>query len=353
MENKASFEARFTTLPGEIWSKIAKIDEIKGRWTGGLKLSPQILMRLKKSVLVTSSGASTRIEGSKLSDEEVEAFIQGVKPGKWESRDEQEVRGYYELLSNVFDAWRTLSFSESSIKHFHKELLKYVEKDERHRGEYKKGENSVKMFDADGKEIGVVFETMPAYLTPKKMQELVSFTLTALEEKHIHSLLVIGNFIVEFLRIHPFQDGNGRLSRVLTNLLLLKKDYAYAPYVSHEKLIEDNKENYYIALRRSQKSFGTEKEDVVPWLDFFLTMLLKQSEMALKLMESEQVEKLLSPKQLAVWEYVQGVAEATPSEIAEKTGVARPTVNQALTKLLKVERIEKIGSGRSTRYRKL
>ncbi len=353
MENKVSFEARFTTLPGEIWSKIAKIDEIKGRWTGGLKLSPQILMRLKKSVLVTSSGASTRIEGSRLSDAEVEAFIQGVKPGKWESRDEQEVRGYYELLSNVFDAWRTLSFSESSIKHFHKELLKYVEKDERHRGEYKKGENSVKMFDADRKEIGVVFETTPAYLTPKKMQELVSFTLTALEEKHIHSLLVIGNFIVEFLRIHPFQDGNGRLSRVLTNLLLLKKDYAYAPYVSHEKLIEDNKENYYIALRRSQKSFGTEKEDIVPWLDFFLTMLLKQSEMALVLMESEQVEKLLSPKQLAVWEYIQGVSEATPSEITEKTGVARPTVNQALTKLLKVERIEKIGLGRSTRYRKL
>lgn len=353
MEHNSHFEARFTALPGEIWSKIARIDEIKGRWTGGLKLSPQILIRLKKSVLVTSSGASTRIEGSKLSDEEVEAFIQGVKPGKWESRDEQEVRGYYELLSNVFDAWRTLSFSESAIKHLHKELLKYVEKDERHRGEYKKGENSVKMFDADGKEIGIVFETVPAYLTPKKMQELVSFTLTALEEKIIHPLLVIGNFIVEFLQIHPFQDGNGRLSRILTNLLLLKKDYAYAPYVSHEKLIEDNKESYYIALRRSQKSFGTENEDIAPWLDFFLTMLLKQSEMALELMESEQIEKLLSRKQLAVWEYIQGVPEATPREITENTKVARPTVNQALTKLLKVERIEKIGSGRSTRYRKL
>lgn len=353
MKNNSQFEARFATLPGEIWSKIAKIEEIKGRWIGGLKLGPQVLTRLKKSVLVTSSGASTRIEGAKLSDEEVESLIQGVKPGKWESRDEQEVRGYYELLNNVFDAWRTLSFSESSIKHFHKELLKYVGKDERHRGEYKKGENAVKMFDADGEEIGIVFETTPAYLTPKKMQELASFTLTALEEKNIHPLLVIGNFIVEFLRIHPFQDGNGRLSRVLTNLLLLKNDYAYAPYVSHEKLIEDNKENYYIALRRSQKSFGTEREDITAWLDFFLTILLNQSEIALVLMESEQVEKLLSPKQLAVWEYLQGVAEAPPSEIAEKTGVARPTVNQALTRLLKMERIEKIGSGRGTRYRKL
>ena len=353
MKRNTSFEARFEALSGEIWSKIARIDEIKGRWTGGLRLSPQILVRLKRSVLVTSSGASTRIEGAKLSDEEVESLIQGVKPGKWESRDEQEVRGYYELLNNVFDTWRDLSFSESAIRHFHKELLKYVEKDERHRGEYKKGENSVKMFDAEGKEIGTVFETIPAYLTPKKMQELVSFTLTALEEKSVHPLLVIGNFIVEFLRIHPFQDGNGRLSRVLTNLLLLKKDYAYAPYVSHEKLIEDNKENYYIALRRSQKSFGTENEDITPWLEFFLTMFLKQSEMALELMESEQVEKLLSPKQLAVWEYMGSVIEAAPSEIAEKTGVVRPTVNQALTRLLKMERIEKIGSGRGTRYRKL
>lgn len=353
MENNSQFEARFTILPGEIWSKIARIDEIKGRWTGGLKLSPQILIRLKKSVLVTSSGASTRIEGSKLSDAEVESFIQGVKPGKWESRDEQEVQGYYELLSNIFDTWRNLSFNESAIRHFHKELLKYVGKDEQHRGKYKKGENAIKMFDAEGKEIGVVFETTPAYLTPKKMQELVSFTCTALEEQKIHPLLIIGNFIVEFLRVHPFQDGNGRLSRVLTNLLLLKKDYAYVSYVSHEKLIEDNKESYYIALRRSQKSFGTEKEDIAPWLDFFLTMLLKQSEMALELMESEQIEKLLSRKQLAVWEYIQGVSEATPSEISEKTGVARPTVNQALTRLLKGERIEKIGAGRGTRYRKL
>lgn len=353
MDNNSQFEARFDSLPREIWSKIAKIDEIKGRWTGGLRLSPQILVRLKKSVLVTSSGASTRIEGSKLSDEEVESFIQGVKPGKWESRDQQEVRGYYELLSNIFDAWKTLSFSESAIKHFHKELLKYTEKDERHRGEYKKGENTVKMFDADGKEIGVVFETTLAYLVPKKMQELTDFTVAALEEKKIHSILVIGNFIVEFLRIHPFQDGNGRLSRVLTNLLLLKEGYAYVPYVSHEKLVEDNKENYYIALRRSQKSFGTAKEDIVAWLDFLLTVLLKQSEMALELMESEQIEKLLSIKQLAVWEYIQGVAEAVPSEIAEKTGVARPTVNQALTRLLKAERIEKIGAGRGTRYRKL
>lgn len=353
MEKNSQFEARFTNIPTGIWSKIVKIDEIKGRWTGGINLSPQILGRLEKSVLVTSAGASTRIEGAKLTDMEVEKLIHGIKIGKWKNRDEQEVSGYYELLKNVFDSWNALSFSESAIKHFHNEMLKHVSKDERHRGDYKKIENDVKMYDEKGNVIGVVFETVPAYLAPKEMQELMEWTKKALKEKKIHPLLVVGNFVVEFLNIHPFQDGNGRLSRILTNLLLLKVGYLYMPYISHEKFIEDNKDEYYIALRRSQKTFKTKDESVADWLEFFLNMILKQSEMAMELLGSEQVEKLLSPKQLSVWEYLQNVIEATPLEIAEKAGVARPTVNQVLTKLLKLNKIEKIGSGRGTRYRKL
>lgn len=353
MTENNQFEPRFANIPAEIWSRIAKIDEIKGRWTGGVNLSPQILGRLKKSVLITSAGASTRIEGANLSYEEVEKLIGGIKVGKWKNRDEQEVSGYYELLKNVFDSWEALSFSESAIKHFHNEMLKYTSKDERHKGDYKKIENDVKMYDKNKNVIGVVFKTIPAYLTPKKMRELVDWTKIASEEKKIHPLLAVGNFIVEFLNIHPFQDGNGRLSRILTNLLLLKEGYLYMPYISHEKFIEDNKNDYYIALRRSQKTFGTKNESITAWLDFFLTMLLGQSEIAIELLSSEQVEKLLSLKQLDVWNYLLGTIEATPSEIAEKTRVARPTVNQALTKLLKLKKIEKISSGRGTRYRKL
>ncbi|HBI16716.1 MAG TPA: Fic family protein [Candidatus Moranbacteria bacterium] len=353
MPKSTQFEVRISSLSSEIWSKITKIDEMKGHWTGGVNLSPQILGRLKQSVLVTSAGASTRIEGAKLTDEEVEKLIQGIKVGKWKSRDEQEVRGYYELLKNVFDSWKALSLSESSIKHFHNEMLKYVSKDEKHKGEYKRMPNNVVMRDAKGKEIGIVFETVPPYLTSKKMQELVDWTKVALEEKKIHPLLAVGNFLVEFLNIHPFQDGNGRLSRILTNLLLLKEGYLYMPYISHEKLVEDNKNDYYIALRRSQKTFGTENENISDWLDYFLTILIKQSEMAVGLLESEQVEKLLSPKQLIVWEYFQTISEAAPGEIADKTKIARPTVNQALIKLLNLKIIEKIGSGRGTRYRKL
>jgi len=263
------------------------------------------------------------------------------------------VKGYFELLENIFDSWRSLKFSESTIKHFHKELLKHVKKDELHRGDYKKEENKVQMIDAVGKSVGVLFDTTPAYLTPKEMQELVEWTQQALAERKYHPLLVIGSFLVEFLQIHPFKDGNGRLSRVLTNLLLLKEGYLYMPYISHEKLVEDNKPDYYMALRRSQKTFKTEHENIIPWLDFFLTIFLKQSQMAVELLSKENIEKLLSKKQLAVWQYLQEVEEATPGEIAKKAKVVRPTVNQALDRLLRLKKVERIGLGRSTRYRKL
>jgi len=347
------FDKRLSLIPSEVLSKIAKIDEIKGRWIGGLQINPQTLGRLKRSVLITSTGASTRIEGVKLSDKEIERLMQGVTAKKFTDRDSQEVQGYYELLHNVFDSWKSIKFNESAVKHFHNQLLKYVAKDQRHRGNYKKIENTVEMFDENGKSLGIVFEPTKAFLTPKEMQELMDWAERALEEKKHHPLLVIGNFLVEFLKIHPFQDGNGRVSRILTNLLLLKEGYLYMPYVSHEKLIEDNKNGYYLALVKSQKTFGKKSEDIFPWLNFFLDIFLKQSEMAIELMEGEDVEKLFSPKQSEVWSYLLNVPEATPLEICRETKITKPTVIQALNRLIKLKKIERIGMGRATRYRKL
>lgn len=228
------FDKRLQNIPQGIWALIAQIEELKGRWIGGAKLNPQALGRLKKSVLITSTGASTRIEGARLSDEDVEKLMRGIQIQKFPDRDKQEVKGYYELLQNVFDSWPQTKFSENTIKHFHKELLKYVSKDERHRGEYKKQENKVFMINKRGESVGVLFDTTPAYLAPKEMQELAEWTHQALQEKKHHSLFVIGNFLVEFLKIHPFQDGNGRLSRILTNLLLLKAGYLYALCISRK-----------------------------------------------------------------------------------------------------------------------
>lgn len=344
---------RITNLPDRIWATISKIDELKGGWIVGARLSPQTLGRLKKSVLITSSGASTRIEGSRLSDEEVERLMSGLTTKKFVDRDEQEVRGYYELLDNVFASAQRLSLSESSIKHFHKELLKYSDKDDRHRGEYKKTENHVEMFDEAGHSLGVVFETTPAYLTPKQMQELVDWTRDALARRELHPLLIIGNFLVEFLAIHPFQDGNGRLSRLLVNLLMLRAGYAYAPYASHEKLVEDRKTDYYLALRRSQQSIKDGRGDITPWLEFLLDVSLAQARQAIELLSRENIDKLLSPKQLIVWQYIASQAEATPKDIAAATGTATPTISQALLVLLRLKKIERLGQGRTTRYRKI
>ena len=351
MNNTNRLNLRIITIPPSIWADIARIDELKGRWMASTQLHPQVLGRLKRFVLVTSTGASTRIEGAKLLDEDIEKLMRGISIEKFTDRDVAEVKGYYELLQNIFDSWQDLSLSESSIKHFHKELLKYVEKDAAHRGEYKRTENKVHMIDTAGNSIGILFDTTPAYLTPGAIRDLIHWAQKVFEEKTYHPIIIIGSFLVEFLQIHPFQDGNGRLSRILTNLLLLKQGYLYIPYISHEKLIEDSKPDYYLALRNSQKTFNTDNETITPWLDFFVNILLKQSQMAIDLFSTETIEKTLSEKQLVVWEYLQKVGEASPRELSQNTGVARPTINQIMEKLIGFKKVERLGLGRSTRYR--
>jgi Fic family protein len=145
--------------------------------------------------LITSTGASTRIEGAKLSDEDIEKLMRGISIQKFSDRDRQEVKGYYELLQNVFDSWKTLKFSESAIKHFHKEMLKYVEKDARHRGEYKKQGNKVQMIDEAGKSIGVIFDNTPAYLTPKEMLNWLNGHRMLSETRTITLSLLLPTFL--------------------------------------------------------------------------------------------------------------------------------------------------------------
>lgn len=346
-----AYDRRLEILPASIWEKITQIDELKGRWVGGVRLGPQVLGRLKQSVLITSTGASTRIEGARLTDEDVEKLMRGISIQKFSDRDQQEVASYFELLTNVFDSWERLRFSEGLIKHFHRELLKYVEKDTHHRGEYKHQENKVFMIDAAGQSTGILFDTTPAYLTPKEMQELVEWTQDSLKSRKYHPLLVIAGFLVQFLQIHPFQDGNGRMSRVLTNLLMLQAGYAYMPYVSHEKIVEDNKPEYYLALRQSQRTFQTDHDSILPWLNFFLEITLMQAKMALELLSKENIEKLLSPRQVDVWRYLQVARESTPKQLSNELSIPRPTINQVLNRLIQLGQVERIGLGRGTRYR--
>jgi Fic family protein len=352
-EIKIKFNKRIQTPEPHIVGLLAEIDGIRGEFKSGLRMTPQAITSLKRSVLVTSAGASTRIEGSKLNDKEVEEVLQGLANSKFAERDYQEVQGYLETLQNVFDSHDTLPLREGVISSLHKELLKYSSKDDLHRGKYKQKENIVGVQRADGTIAKIVFDTTPAWLAPKEMKELVDWTFEALEENRFHPLLVIANFLVDFLKIHPFEDGNGRLSRVLTNLLLLRSGYQFVQYVSHEQIVERRKDEYYLALKKSQDTFGKENDTIAPWLNFFLGVIREQATSALVYLQEEKFEDTLSPKQLEVWKHLSTKGETSPSDIAKDTNIEITTVRKALGSLLKLGKIKRTGRGPGTRYVKL
>lgn len=349
-ENARKFDYRIQSPEPHIVAFLTTIDEVRGVFRASLRMTPQAITSLRTSVLVTSTGASTRIEGSTLSDDDVKKVMQGLSSSKFADREYQEVQGYLEVLQNIFESFQTVPLRESTILSLHKELLKYSTKDDIHRGGYKQKENVVGIVDESGAVAQIMFETTPAWQTPKEMTELVEWTHEALEKERFHPLLIIATFIVEFLKIHPFEDGNGRLSRVLTNLLLLRSGYPFVQYVSHEQIIERRKDEYYLALRRSQETFTTEQETIVPWLNFFLGVVKEQATKSLELVHQDIDDQTLSPKQNEVWEYFTNSAEASPREIAEATGILIPTVRKALERLVEVGKVKRIGRGRGTRY---
>lgn len=242
----------------EVLKLIAGIDEFKGLWRALKTLSPDTLSELRQTATIESVGSSTRIEGAKLTDRQVATLLANLKIESFRNRDEEEVAGYATAMNLVFDAWDAMALTENHIRQLHRVLLQFSSKDERHRGEYKTNTNHVAAFDADGKQIGIVFETATPFDTPFEMEKLVRWVDDAQREGVLHPLLIVGVFVVWFLAIHPFQDGNGRLSRVLTTLLLLRFGYAYVPYSSLESIIEENKNGYYTALRQTQLTLKTE-----------------------------------------------------------------------------------------------
>jgi Fic family protein len=334
----------------EMLRLIGEIDEFKGSWRTLTTLAPERLAVLKRVATIESIGSSTRIEGSKLSDAQVEAILGRLQQQAFENRDEQEVAGYAEVMDAVFDSHDSIALSENYIKQLHAMLLRHSTKDERHRGEYKKLPNNVEAFDANGRSVGVVFETVAPFDTPFRMQELVAWTRDALADRAWHPLLIVGLFIVVFLEIHPFQDGNGRLSRVLTTLLLLQAGYGYAPYSSLEAVIEANKEGYYLALRRTQGTLKQEDPDFEPWLLFFLRSLKKQtSRLAEKIAREPQVEGL-HPDALKILEAARRSGRITTGAAEELTGAPRPTVKTRLSELVKRGLLKPQGQGRGAWY---
>jgi Fic family protein len=336
----------------EVFSIISEIDAVKNSWKIAGKLLPQTIERLTHSVIVTSTGASNRIEGNKLTDAQVEALYKNLHIRKFKTRDEQEVAGYLEMLELVFEQYADIPLKESTILQLHRDMLKYSEKDERHRGQYKFGPNRVEAKDQSGKVVGIIFDPTPPHLTPKEMQELIAWYQEAKTRNLKHPLLLIANFVFEYLAIHPFQDGNGRTSRLITNLMLLQSGYEFVSVVSHERVIEARKADYYLALNKSQSSWKSKKEDVSVWVLYFLNILREQARQALKILEGDDIDYLLSEKQLDVWRWANQRGDKTFSrkEAIDALGFPPRTVEACIKKLLDLKKISKVGEGRATRY---
>ncbi len=339
-----------TTITPLILELISEIDEFKGKWKALSQLTPDRLRGLKRIATIESIGSSTRIEGVKLSDQEVERLLSGLQKTSFRSRDEEEVAGYAEAIEMVFESFENIPLTENHIQQLHGALLKYSTKDQRHRGYYKKFPNHVEAFDSRKKSLGVIFQTASPFETPQRMKELVDWTKQSLEQKTLHPLLLIAIFLVHFLAIHPFQDGNGRLSRILTTLLLLRHGYSYVPYSSMEHLIEENKDQYYLALRRAQSTLKADDSQLNEWILFFLKTLKKQKDILTRKVDVEKSMFRLSPLSQEILRLAQEHGRITNAAIQSVTGSNRNTVKATLEKLVKEERLIRHGKKKGTGY---
>ena len=335
----------------EFLNRIAAIDEFKGAWIALGNLAPERLSRLQRVATIESIGSSTRIEGSHLTDREVEHLPGRIHIRSFATRDEQEVAGYAEIMDLMFERWTSMPLTEGTVRQLHRELLRYSTKDDWHRGGYKTASNSVAAFDGEGRQVGIVFETAEPFETPRLMEELIGWTNEQLAAQRLHPLIVIGIFVVVFLEIHPFQDGTGRLSRILTTLLLLQAGYAYVPYSSLESVIEHSKQRYYRALRQTQPTIRTDRPDWQPWLSYFLDALHTQvTRLRVKAEREHMLSRNLSALETQIIDHLQQHGRASIGELVQVTGANRNTLKLQLRKLVEAHLVTQNGAGRGTWY---
>ncbi len=327
---------------------VSEIDEFKGHWRTWQSLTPERLQGLRRVATIESIGSSTRIEGSRLSDSEVEKLLGRLETSSFITRDEQEVAGYAYVMEQVFAHFEHIPLTANLLKQLHRDLLQFSTKDERHRGEWKTLPNHVSAFDADGRELGIVFETSAPFDTVAHMEALLEWHRRAEADTGLHPLLRIGLLIVVFLAIHPFQDGNGRLSRVLTTLLLLRAEYGHVPFSSLESIIEKNKEAYYLALRRTQTTWREGEADWSSWLIFFLRSIRQQITRLEERLETTRPQ--FSPLARELTKLFETRETLTNAQAVALTGANRSTLKSKFAELVAAGVIETRGKGRGGYY---
>jgi Fic family protein len=345
------FQPNSLQITPEILGIISELDEFKGAWRALGSLTPERLSALQRVATIESVGSSTRIEGSRLSNPEVERLLSGLVVESFDTRDAQEVGGYAEAMELVFQSGQEITLTANHVKQLHRDLLKHSEKDAHHRGEYKTQSNNVAAFDENGKQIGIVFETATPFDTPNLMAEAVAWVREGLNARELHPLLVTAIFIVVFLEIHPFQDGNGRLSRILTTLLLLRAGYAYVPYSSLESVIEQNKEAYYLALRQTQGTIRTDTPDWQPWILFFLRALQQQMRrLAEKVAREKMVLSAMPELSGQIVDHARQHGRVTIGDMVLLTGANRNTLKEHFRQLVEKGHLVMHGGGRGSWY---
>lgn len=331
------------------------IERFHGAFEKGHRLNPKFVTSLKKTTIITSSGASTRIEGAILSDAQIKEFLdKGCKISKMSSRSEREVAGYVKALNFIYDNFSELEISEKNIRELHQILTSELADDQlpkKQRGAYKDITNHVVERNLEtGKEI-VWFKTMPpGPQTEVAMSNLVKFFNNMVKSGEVPSLILTATFVVHFLAIHPFRDGNGRLSRLLTIWILLRLGYEWVQFASHEKVIEDNKEGYYLALRETQNSFNKTLVKYDPWIDFFCDMIFQQTKIIEGLLKKESPVSSMNQNEIAVYEILKSNGECNIGFILEQVDMTRAGLKTLLKRMLESGHLKSKGAGKATVY---
>jgi Fic family protein len=332
-------------LDWELIGIISHIDRFDASWTSIERKEKQNLKQLKLIATVRSVGASTRIEGSKMSDHEVDVLLKEIDITKLEDRDSQEVVGYFEALDLISESYDDMDITENNLMNLHNILLKYSKKDEWHKGKYKQHSNAVEANYPDGTK-QIIFQTTEAGIaTEDAMRNLVDWYD---KDDITHPIVKCAIFTYEFLSIHPFQDGNGRLSRLISTLLLLKKGYKWIQYVSFEHEIENRKVEYYKILRSCQAL--RPNENISEWGNFFFDALKNIQVQLMKKLQINDSEIQLVPREKLIITFIENHPGSKSGDIASKLNISRLTVVRALTDLLEKNIIEKHGVGPGTNY---
>jgi len=347
MQTKLGFSSE---VYQQLSQQLSVLDTFKGSWKVKENQQGQYLKELRKIATIESTGSSTRIEGAKLTDEEVEKLLASVKITRFESRDQQEVAGYYDALEVILENYADIEISERYIHQLHGILLKHSDKDQPHRGKYKTSSNKVVANYPDGTQ-RTLFDPTPPHLTPVEMPQLIDWLNERIEKKDMHPLVYIAGFVYEFLSIHPYKDGNGRLSRLLTTLLMMKQGYEFIQYVSFENVIESSKDEYYRVLMDGQQNRYKDEERINTWVLYFMQSLITLTErLDAKYETYSKLKTALNKRQQQVLDFVRDNEPAQLSDIEKALKKSRNTLKKDLFYLVKEKLLLKTGERKGTRY---